>query len=189
MKKYIPNIITAIRLILVPVFIYCFFNTDIRIAFAVFLIASLSDLLDGYLARKWEVVSDFGKLFDPLADKIMQISAVVCLAIKGMLPILPVIIAFSKELLMLAGSVLILKRRNFVVYSNKFGKIASFIFSFVVCLCFFRDFWFTSDALGILLDVLVWIAVMLSVLAMLQYAYRNMLKPILLNNKDKDKEE
>jgi len=193
MKKYIPNIITAVRLLLVPVFIVVFFNCDIRWAFAVFLFASASDLVDGYLARKWQVVSDFGKLFDPLADKVMQISAVICLAIKGMIPVLPVVIAFAKEGLMLLGGLLLLKKRNFVVYSNTFGKLASFFFSFVVCLCFFKDFWFTTSVAQCILDVLVWLSVVLSVVAMLQYAYRNAIKPILMerknNNIGNEKEE
>lgn len=80
-----------------------------RIAFAVFLLASASDLLDGYLARRWNVVSEFGKLFDPLADKLMQVGAVICLAIKGMIPVIPVVIVFAKELLMLAGGLIITK--------------------------------------------------------------------------------
>lgn len=81
MKRHIPNLITAFRLLLVPVFAAVFFTCDVRIAFAVFLLASASDLLDGYLARRWNVVSEFGKLFDPLADKLMQVGAVICLAI------------------------------------------------------------------------------------------------------------
>lgn len=186
MKKYIPNIITAFRLLLVPVLIIVFFNCDIRLAFGVFLLASVSDLVDGYLARKWQVVSDFGKLFDPLADKAMQVSAVICLAIKGYVPVIPVVIVFLKELVMLLGGVLLLKTRNFVVYSNVFGKLASFFFSFVVCLCFFRDFWFVTALASNILDVLVWISVVLNIIAMLQYAYKNALKPLLIEKKSKN---
>ena len=184
MKKHIPNIITAFRLALVPVFIAVFFNCDIRWAFAVFLVASASDLLDGYLARKWQVVSEFGKLFDPLADKFMQITAVVCLTIKGMIPLIPVIIAFSKEALMLVGGLIITKKRGFAVYSNIVGKLASFFFSLVVCLCFFKDFWFATPAGSTLLDVLVWTAVVFSVIAMVQYAVINVFKPMAAKRSD-----
>ncbi len=190
MKKHIPNLITAFRLILVPVFIWMFFSGDIRVAFAVFLLASASDLLDGYLARKWNVVSQFGKLFDPIADKAMQISAIVCLTIKGMTPLIPVIIVFVKELIMLVGGLLILKKLNYTVYSNVFGKFASFFFNLIVCLCFFRDFWFITPTAQSILDILVWVAVALSVCALFQYAYCNALKPMRqLKNKNDEKEE
>lgn len=177
MKRHIPNLITAFRLLLVPVFAAVFFTCDVRIAFAVFLLASASDLLDGYLARRWNVVSEFGKLFDPLADKLMQVGAVICLAIKGMIPVIPVVIVFAKELLMLAGGLIITKKRGYAVYSNIFGKLASFFFSLTVCLCFFRDFWFASETGGMILDILVWCAVILSVLAMVQYAVINVFRP------------
>ena len=178
MKKHIPNIITAIRLILVPIFAVVFFSCDVRLAFAVFLLASASDLLDGYLARKWNVVSQFGKLFDPFADKAMQITAVVCLTIADKIPLIPVVIVFIKELLMLVGGLLILKKLNYTVFSNTFGKLASFFFNLVVCLCFFKDFWFTTQTLQLILEILVWVAVALSVCALFQYAYCNALKPM-----------
>lgn len=194
MKKNIPNLITALRLLLLPVFIYVFFTVDdIRVAFAVFVFASATDLLDGYLARKWDAVSDFGKLFDPLADKLMQISAVVCLAFKGFIPWLPVIVALGKELAMVVGGLLIRRKRNVTVYSNNFGKLTSFFFSIVVCLCFFKEFWFYTETGTLVLNILVYVAVALSLASMVQYAVINVFQPA--KNKaeqqhtDNDKEE
>jgi CDP-diacylglycerol--glycerol-3-phosphate 3-phosphatidyltransferase len=72
----IPNFLTVIRILLVPVFIYYLFKEELFyniLAFAIFLIASITDLVDGYLARKWNQTTEFGKFLDPLADKILVI--------------------------------------------------------------------------------------------------------------------
>ena len=67
----IPNALTMLRLVLIPVFVYLFWKVDRKAALVVFLVASLTDMLDGMLARKLNQITDFGKLFDPLADKVM----------------------------------------------------------------------------------------------------------------------
>ena len=73
----IPNVLTIIRIILIPVFVVLFFKGHKMAALAVFCAASLTDMLDGYLARKLNQITDFGKLFDPLADKLMVLTAMV----------------------------------------------------------------------------------------------------------------
>ena len=88
----IPNVLTMIRLILIPVFVVLFFSGLRKAALAVFVAASLTDMLDGYLARKLNQITDFGKLFDPLADKLMVLTAMVCQAIAGVFPWAAVII-------------------------------------------------------------------------------------------------
>lgn len=185
MLKMLPNIITVIRLLLVPVFIFCFFvYDDKRIAFAVFVFASASDLLDGFLARRLNAISNFGKLFDPLADKLLQVSALICLTIIGFLPLTAAIIIAVKECIMLAGGWYALKRMNRVVYSNNFGKIASFIMSLAIALCFFRKFWFASEGMSLALDIFIYFSVALSVLAMIQYGVINIIRPLNLKKKD-----
>ena len=74
----IPNVLTILRIILIPVFVVLFFKGQKMAALAVFCAASLTDMLDGYLARKLNQITDFGKLFDPLADKLMVLTAMVC---------------------------------------------------------------------------------------------------------------
>lgn len=176
--KRIPNLITLFRILLLPVFYYTFWHfEDKRVAFLVFTIASISDLIDGYLARKFNAVSDFGKLMDPLADKLMQVSAIVCLAVAKLMPWPAAIIIGIKETLMLIGGIYALKGLNIVVYSNKFGKFASFFFSLMLCLCFFTNIWFTSDRAKLVLHIFVYISVAFSVLAMVQYGIINIIKP------------
>lgn len=178
MLKMLPNIITVIRLLLIPVFIFCFFAyEDKRIAFAVFVFAELSDLLDGYLARRLDAISNFGKLFDPLADKFLQVSALVCLTVIGFLPLAAAIIMAVKELAMIIGGWFVLKKMKTVVYSNLFGKIASFIMSVAIALCFFRKLWFASPGMSLALDIFIYFSVALSVLAMVQYGIINIIRP------------
>ena len=82
----IPNVLTIIRIILIPVFVVLFFKGYKIAALCVFCAASLTDMLDGYLARKLNQITDFGKLFDPLADKVMVVTAMVCQALIGVFP-------------------------------------------------------------------------------------------------------
>jgi len=86
MKKFIPNFLTSIRLFLVPVFIYFVFISQIEStilwASVIFLFASITDYFDGMLARKFDVVSNYGKIMDPLADKLLVISALFALSLK-----------------------------------------------------------------------------------------------------------
>ena len=85
-KSNIPNILSVFRICLVPVFIYLFMVAEKQItAIAVFLLAGLTDVIDGILARKNNWITDVGKILDPFADKCMQIAALVCLALSGLL--------------------------------------------------------------------------------------------------------
>lgn len=99
-KKHIPNFLTIFRIILVPFFIAGFFAPKeyvFQITFSIFLVASLTDLLDGYLARKWKLESEFGKLFDPMADKILNIAALFMLSRIGIADVFACIIIAVRE--------------------------------------------------------------------------------------------
>ena len=96
MKMNAPNILTIIRVILVPVFIVCFFQNEYA-ALAVFIIASFTDFLDGHLARKNGQVTNFGKFMDPLADKLLVTSALVCMVQTGVVAGWMVIVILARE--------------------------------------------------------------------------------------------
>ena len=128
----IPNILTLLRFLLVPVFGYFFLKENYLIAVAVFLTASFTDILDGYIARKYGMVTSWGKLADPLADKMMQISALVLLTIRDRIPALILGIFAVKEFLMIIGGIFLLKKENFVASSSWYGKLATVIFQFAV---------------------------------------------------------
>lgn len=136
--KHLPNILTMMRLFLIPVFIYLFFSgTEEAHVYAllIYLLAGLTDVLDGYLARKYQVISVTGIVLDPLADKLMLLTALICLAMDGIVPpwILAVILA-AEGTLILAGLFMYFRKNKDNIPSNKFGKAATVAFAVAVCL-------------------------------------------------------
>ena len=134
-------------------------------------------MLDGFLARKLNQITDFGKLFDPLADKLMVLTALVCQALTGVFPWAAVIVVACKELFMVIGGLFLLSR-DVVVYSNIFGKAAQVSFILSLILSFFHV---PLEEWGTRLDlILLWITVGLAILAMVVYAaeyLRSLKKP------------
>ncbi len=134
-KENIPNYLSIFRILLIPLFIYLFlFNGHKGMLWGgvVFILAGATDVIDGFLARKFNWITDVGKLLDPLADKLMQIAAIICLYIRDLIPIWLIIGIIAKELLMIAGATLILKRGNIYVHSNWYGKLGTTVFYAVV---------------------------------------------------------
>lgn len=128
----IPNILTIFRIFLIPFFIFLFFSgaeNSMIYAFIVFFIAGITDILDGFLARKLNMVSDVGKVLDPLADKMMLISVLICLASIDLVPIWLLILVMIKELTMVYGGVyLYFHQTNIIIPANKYGKFATIAF-------------------------------------------------------------
>ena len=181
----VPNVLTMLRLALIPVFVILFVNGWKKAALAVFIAASLTDMLDGMLARKLNQITDFGKLFDPLADKLMVLTAMVCQTFWGPLPLIAVIIVAAKELLMVLGGVFMLSK-DVVVYSNYFGKSAQVGFIASLVLSFFHKAFVEGNIMlwGMTPDILLlWITVALAIVAMVVYAAEAM-KTIRNNGKE-----
>lgn len=124
----IPNILTLVRLVLVPFFAVIYMS-DLPYAglFAaiIFVVAALTDVVDGYIARKFNQISKLGRILDPLADKLLQITALACLVLKGIMHWLPFIVFATKELLLIIGGYTMASKINDVMPSNIFGKVAS----------------------------------------------------------------
>ncbi|MBQ4557613.1 MAG: CDP-diacylglycerol--glycerol-3-phosphate 3-phosphatidyltransferase [Clostridia bacterium] len=130
-KKYIPNLLSIVRLCLVPVFIYMFFldyPNNIWYAVLIFFIAGATDVVDGWLARKNNWVTNVGKILDPLADKMMQCTALVCFYIKSIIPLWLPLIYITKELLIAAGAIFVFRKKSVVVKSSFWGKFAVCVF-------------------------------------------------------------
>ena len=126
----IPNILTTIRFFLVPIFIHVFFSdteNSYIISAVIFLFAGITDVLDGYIARKYNMVTKWGKLLDPLADKFMQLAAIFCLTYKKLVPLWAIYIILIKEMLMVIGSI-VLYRRKVVVSASWYGKASTVLF-------------------------------------------------------------
>lgn len=162
----VPNVLTMLRMLLIPVFVAVYAAGHTKWALAVFLLASLTDALDGYIARKHKLITNFGKLMDPLADKLMVCTALVCQGVQGILPWVAIVIVMIKELLMVIGGTFMLKN-DVVVYSNLLGKASMCSFVAALVLSFFHE---EFTALGVQVDIILLnIAVVLTILALVNY--------------------
>ena len=163
----VPNKLTMIRMALIPVYWVLFFNGHRYWALAAFAVASLTDLADGYIARKYNLITNFGKLMDPLADKLMSVSVMLSQVIAGIVPWPIFLILMLKEGVMVAGG-LALFRREIVVYSHWIGKAAQTFVVLGLLACFFREW--LEGTLGFPVHlVLLWIGVGLTLCALIHY--------------------
>lgn len=127
MLKHVPNALTIARFILIPFIILSLVNENYILTFVFLTLSALTDVLDGYIARKFDLISNFGKLIDPLADKTTQIAILTTLALKGFIPIWIIVIIFLKEFAMIAGASF-LYGKELVVSSRWYGKLATVLF-------------------------------------------------------------
>ena len=155
-KEYIPNYLSVFRIFLIPLFIYLFLFCGGKGKLwggAVFLLAGLTDVIDGFLARKFNWITNVGKLLDPLADKLMQIAAIICLYIEDFIHTWLIFTIIVKELLMICGAALILKRGKIYVHSNWYGKLGTTVFYAVIVIIILtnKEYPNVSELLSIIL--------------------------------------
>ncbi len=163
----LPNALTTLRILMVPAFVYLHLAQPERRAHALFvyLAAALTDFADGYIARRCNQITWFGKLFDPLADKLMTVSMLFCLVHSGELPWWPLCVLVAKELYMVAGASLLLSK-NYVVKSDFLGKAATF--GFVVSTCLIYP-WHGQRAVAEVGRALLYLTIALSLAAAAHY--------------------
>ena len=171
----IPNALTLLRVFLVPVYIALFALGRKYAALFTFLFACLTDFLDGQIARRCNLITDFGKLMDPLADKVMVLTAMFSMTIgnRYIAPVIPwsaVIILLFKEIVMVVGGIALL-RHGVVVFSSLIGKVAHCVFiGSLVAVYFHDELRALIPGAAPPLDLcLVWIAVALTLCAMVFY--------------------
>ena len=160
----IPNILTLIRIILIPVTAYLFYIDNITAAIIAFLVACVTDIADGFIARHFNMITDTGKLLDPLADKGMQVTVLFSMAARSYLPWAVVIVIILKELLIFAGG-LHLYNSNIIVAANWYGKVSTVITS----VCIVAILLFSKSMSGTLLFILQWLPVLFALTAILGY--------------------
>ena len=143
--KQIPNILTIFRFILIPFIVINLVYDSYIAAFIIFTVSGLTDILDGFIARKYNFITNFGKLIDPLADKCTQIITLGTLAIKDIIPMWIIIIVILKEFIMVAGASF-LYGKELVVSSRWYGKLATVLFYIAIaCSLFIKQFDFSFD--------------------------------------------
>lgn len=160
----LPNIITTIRIILVPVYLIVFFQAGenyILYSGLVFILAGISDFLDGYIARKYDLQSKTGAVLDPLADKLMTFAVLISLTYGGLLPPWILLIIGLKEVFqILGGVVLYFFKEKIVIPSNKFGKLATVLFYGAVLSLVFNlngSFIYTMFILTVIFNIIAFI--------------------------------
>ena len=174
MVKYLPNILTIIRFLLVPIAVVFALYDNYILAITVIAIASLTDILDGYIARKYNCITDFGKLMDPLADKFMQIAMLVALVIKDAIPSWILVIFVIKDLILVSGSVFLYKK-DFVVYSCWYGRLATvLIYLAVIFSMTIKQF--GLDSFYMMNQYIYYVATALTIFSCVMYIRRNLFK-------------
>ena len=124
----IPNLLSLFRILTIPFFIYFYLKDMVYVAIIVLVAGGLSDCVDGYIARKFNQITELGKMLDPLADKLTQAAIAICIAFKYPI-IAPVLIFFIvKELIMLIGAVVLIKKGARPVAANWYGKLGTILF-------------------------------------------------------------
>ena len=167
---YIPNVLSAARICMAPVFIYLFFGFYERIylSLLVFLLAGLTDITDGYLARRNNWITDSGKLLDPFADKLMECTVVVCFAVKGIIPWQLAYIFMLKDLFMVCGAVIVLKKIKVTVKSKWYGKVTTSVF-YAMAFAVFAVFIFDIEVNSAVAAILFALALLLMLVSMILY--------------------
>lgn len=138
--KHIPNALTILRFILIPFIIFYIVKDNYIEAFIFLTISGLTDVLDGIIARKFNFITNFGKLIDPLADKTTQISILVALALKDIIPMWILAIVFIKEFVMVSGASF-LYGKDLVVSSKWYGKLSTVLFYLAIVASLAIRYW------------------------------------------------
>ena len=173
----LPNKLTIFRVILIPFFIVFLLVPDMPflpstewgewIALAIFVIASLTDMLDGKIARKYNLITDFGKFMDPLADKLLVCSAMIALIEMNRIPSWVVIIIIAREFI-ISGFRLIASDNGVVIAASYWGKFKTTFQMVMICLMIAN-----FPQLQILTDIIMWIALILTVVSLIDYLVKN----------------
>lgn len=164
----LPNMLTTLRILLAPALIVSFFkHPEDRQALTLcfFLAAGLTDCLDGFFARKFNQITNLGKVLDPIADKLFTASVVFCLAMSGVISWVVLCVVVVKELYMGVGATICLKCRVDVA-SDIYGKLATVLFYPAVLLVWP---WHGVAALSIIGEILIYASVALSIFAAVHY--------------------
>lgn len=171
----LPNKITMIRIILIPFFVF-FMLTDYvaysnYIAAGIFIVASLTDTLDGYLARKYNLVSNFGKFVDPLADKLLVCSALVCFvaAPDNPMPAWGVIVIISRDFI-ISGFRLVASDAGVVIAASWWGKIKTVVQMLMSILLILN---FKGTVINVIEYVFIYVAIILTAVSLVDYLWKN----------------
>lgn len=169
----LPNKLTVLRMILVPFFVFFMLtgwggDANRWISLGIFVVASITDYLDGNIARKQNLVTNFGKFMDPLADKLLVCSALICFIELGKLSAWIVIVIIAREFI-ISGFRLIAAENGVVIAANYWGKFKT-VSQMIMIILLIADLGGVFDVLG---QVFVWLSLVLTVISLVTYLAQN----------------
>ena len=169
----LPNKLTILRVILIPFFVvFMLFDitgsADKWIALVIFCVASLTDMLDGKIARKYNLVTNFGKFMDPLADKLLVCTALICLTSMNRLNVIVVLVIIAREFI-ISGFRLVASDNGIVIAASYWGKIKT-VSQMALIIVLIMDLGGVWNVVG---TVLTWVALILTVVSLIDYIAKN----------------
>ena len=169
----LPNKLTVLRVVMIPFFVaFLLFDitgaADKWIALAIFCAASLTDMLDGKIARKYNLVTNFGKFMDPLADKLLVCTAMICLVSMDKLNVIVVLVIIAREFI-ISGFRLVASDNGIVIAASYWGQSKS-VSQMVMVIVLIMDLGGVFEMIG---NVLVWVALILTVVSLVDYIAKN----------------
>ena len=170
MLKHVPNILSICRILLIPVIVISVSMNNYLLALIIFTISSLTDIIDGYIARNYDAVTNVGKLLDPLADKLTQLAMVGSLVSNNVISGWILIVLLVKELIMISGAAF-LYGKSVVVYSRWYGKLATvLLYLSIVVSLLCKQFNVTSGLFITISNSLYVITLSVTIFALLMYS-------------------
>lgn len=171
----LPNKLTLARIIAVPLFVACFYTgwqAANAIAAAIFILAFITDILDGHIARKWNMITNFGKMADPIADKLLVVAALVMLVERAMLHPIIAIVIIARELIV-SGLRAVTAAKGNVLAANMLGKLKTVTQVVAISLLLLENPLFA--AIGVPMDMIfMWVAFAMTVWSGIVYFHNNM---------------
>ena len=167
----LPNKLTMLRILLIPVFMLFLLLGHSYIAAVVFIVASVTDTLDGQIARRYNLVTNFGKIMDPLADKLLVFSAFLCMIQLGIVPAWMVVIILARELLIVSLRA-VAAAQGTVIAASWWGKTKTVSQMAAVVLLLLKNWPFGPDGFP-LATIVLWVAVILTIVSGVDYIIKN----------------
>jgi len=172
--KNIPNLLTVFRLLLIPVMLYYLFADNLKIALVIYVLASATDVVDGFVARKFNMITNLGKILDPLADKLLQFAALIGLWYSKIIPLWILIVFFCKEILMGIGCFKLMLKDNVIVQAKWFGKLSTCTFFLAIIISMLSRYFVVLEPYPVLLMI---VALVMALFSLIMYL-RNYLKVV-----------
>ncbi|MGD8190320.1 CDP-diacylglycerol--glycerol-3-phosphate 3-phosphatidyltransferase [Brevibacillus ginsengisoli] len=152
----VPNALTVFRIMLIPIYLYIFFSDrpyHLEISYFILIFAGITDIVDGYIARTYKLITDFGKMMDPLADKLMMLTVIISFFLTDRISLWAALFFFVRDVSMIITAAIFHFRGKKTVPANAFGKLTTVLFYLAFTLLMFRS----NDG-----ELVLWIVIALS---------------------------